>query len=144
MAKDRTRWMFAPGLPGLLLVAGCVGSLRDDLDASGVHRAIDAFVSDARDAAPRTLLSPADDQYLVLIGPSDHEIFRTIAKKAAAGDEFTLGMPIGLDDEHAASQPEPASAPAESSPTKSPYWRPSLVRQMGGELKEFGTRDLWR
>jgi hypothetical protein len=143
MEPDMT-WKFAGAVLGLLSI-GCTTTSTSTISNSTVLRSIERF-SSAQSASIRDLTdsatpSPASGEYLVVVGPSNHEVFRRIENKRAASDEFTLGMIFAPDELAAQSQPTASSQSQPGSPAN--YWRPTLSRQMGGEFKELITRDLW-
>ena len=137
------------GLLCMVLIAGCSAMRRDEPGLADVHDAIDTFVHDQRGDPAKLAKFAERTRYAVIVGPSNHEMLQAISKKVATSDEFTLGMVFGLEDAAPQSQtPSSQRSGADESttaPTPKPaYWRPNLARQMGGEFKEFGTRDLWR
>lgn len=124
----------------LLILGGCANSDRDASDSA--NSAIDAYQSrGVGRSAPRGAESAATAGAVSTTGSRS----KHAATTDVPADYVLLALFVPYDDSTAATRPASAPASAEARPGGAPigYWRPTLVRQAGGEFKAFMKHDGW-
>lgn len=121
-------------------VCGCATSDRAPDSADSLHAAIRSYQTRAGEPA---VASPERARLALASKPGAGG--RAASAEPLPADYVLLGLFVPFDD-RASSQPasSPATAPAHLVGDAPPgYWRPTLVRQAGGEFKDFLKRDGW-
>jgi membrane-associated phospholipid phosphatase len=119
-------------------LSGCAAADRDSADS--IHAAIASYQAGGIDRGPNSRSGDAGTA-----GSGLSSSAGITGTDAVPGDYVLLALFVPYDDRTAT---QPTSAPttaaaAVSGDAPPGYWRPTLIRQAGGEMKDFLKHDGW-